>query len=117
MYADDVKLCLQYKDTSCHLDLQSHLDRFQIWCRDNVLDLLDVLDLKCKVMTFCRFNPIRTTYTLSGCPVNRITRVDDLGVLLDPKLKFSNHISTIVNKARGVLGFIKRWSKEFDDPY
>jgi len=23
----------------------------------------------------------------------------------------------MVNKARGVLAFIKRWSKEFDDPY
>jgi len=62
-------------------------------------------------------NPILTTYTLSGCSLDRITRVDDLGVLLDPKLKFSDHISSIVNKARGVLGFIKRSSKEFDDPY
>jgi len=33
------------------------------------------------------------------------------------KQKYSDHISTIVNKASGVLGFIKRWSKEFDDPY
>jgi len=57
------------------------------------------------------------TYTLSGCSLDRITRVDDLGVILDPKLKFSDHISSIVNKARGVLGFIKRWSKEFDDLY
>jgi len=68
-------------------------------------------------MTFCRANPIRTTYTLSGCSLDRITRVDDLSVLLDPKLKFSDHISSIVNKARGVLGFIERWSMEFDDPY
>jgi len=68
-------------------------------------------------MTFCRVNKIRTTYTLSGCPLDTITRVDDLGVPLDRKLKFSDHISTIVNKARGVLGFTKRWSEEFDDPY
>jgi len=108
MYADDGKLCLQHKDTSCHLDLQSDLDRFRIWCRDNVLDLNGS---KCNVMT----------YALSGHPpkehsLERITRVDDLGGLLDPKLKFSDHISSIVNKARGVHGFIKRWSKEFDVP-
>jgi len=30
MYADDVKLCLQYKDISRHLDLESDLERFQI---------------------------------------------------------------------------------------
>lgn len=35
--------------------------------------------------------------------------------VLDLKLKFSNHISSIVN--RGMLGFIKRWSKEFDGLY
>jgi len=78
--------------------------------------VLDLNGSKCKVMTFCRANPIRMTYTLSGCFLDRITRVDDLGVLLNPKLKFSDHISSIVHKARGVLGFIRRWSKEFDDP-
>jgi len=36
---------------------------------------------------------------------------------MDPKLKFSDHITTMVNKARGELAFIKRWSKEFGDPY
>jgi len=38
-------------------------------------------------------------------------------VLLDPKLKFDCHIMSTVNKAMNVLGFIKRWSKEFDDLY
>lgn len=32
-------------------------------------------------------------------------------------LRFSEHISTMVNKAIGVLGFKKRRFKEFDDPY
>nr|XP_036677316.1 uncharacterized protein LOC108010532 isoform X5 [Drosophila suzukii] len=36
---DDVKLCLQYKDTSCKSDLQSDLNNFQTWCSDNFLDL------------------------------------------------------------------------------
>jgi len=56
---------------------------------------------KRKVMIFCRVKPIYTTY--------RIPRVDDLGVLLDPSgLKFSHHISTLVNKVRGVLGLKKK---------
>ncbi|EDW52713.1 GM17397, partial [Drosophila sechellia] len=40
------------------------------------------------------------------------------------KVSICNHclyeelcVMSIVNKARGVLGFIKRWSKELDDPY
>jgi len=50
-------------------------------------------------MNFCRVNPKHMTYSLRGCcSLERITRVDDLGVLLDSKLKFSDYISTIVNK-------------------
>jgi len=49
--------------------------------------------------------------------LDRIYSVINLGVLLDPKLKFDWHITSTVNKAMSVLGFIKRWSKEFDDPY
>jgi len=36
---------------------------------------------------------------------------------MDPKLKFFDHITSMVNKARAVLAFIKRRSREFDDPY
>jgi len=32
--------------------------------------------------------------------------VDDLGAFLDIKLKFSDHISSIVNKARDMLVFL-----------
>jgi len=67
-------------------------------------------------MTFCRVYTMYANYTLSGCSLDSVKGVDDLGVLLNHKLQFSDHISAFVNKARGVLGFIKRWSKEFDDP-
>jgi len=78
---------------------------------------LNLYGSKCKLMTFFRVSPHYSTYTLSGCALDRISHADDLGVYMDPRLKFSDHITTMVNKARGVLAFIKRWSKEFDDPY
>jgi len=71
----------------------------------------------CKLMTYFRVSPHYSTYTLSGCALDRTTYADDLGVYMDPLIKFFGHITTMVNKARGVLAFIKRWSKEFDDPY
>jgi len=49
-----------------------------------------------------------TDYTLSGYELDRITHVDRLGVYMDPKLKFSDYVTTMVNKASSVLGFIKR---------
>lgn len=114
MYADDVKLCVQYKDVACQSDLQTDLDNFQTWCRVNLLNLNGS---KCKLMTFSRVVPKLATYTLNCCSLERINSVDDLGIRLDPKLDFIDHISCMVNKARSMLGFIKRWSKEFDDPY
>jgi len=55
---------------------------------------------KCKLMTFFRGSPHYSTYTMSGCALDRITHADDLGVYMDPRLKFSDHITTMVNKAR-----------------
>jgi len=111
MYADDVKLCLSYNNIESGFCLQSDINRFQEWCQYNLLNLNY---LKCNVITFYRGTP---TYSLQNMSLDRIHSVNDLGVLLDTKLKFDSHITSIVNKAMSVLGFIKRWSKELKDPY
>jgi len=90
------------------------MNRFQEWCRYNLLNLNY---LKCNFMTFYRGTPTFMSYSLQNMSLDRIYSVIDLGVLLDPKLKFDSHITSTVNKAMSVLGFLKRWSKEFDDPY
>jgi len=54
MYADDVKLCLSYKDIASGCNLQSDIDCFQGWCEYNLLNLNC---LKCNVKTFYRGTP------------------------------------------------------------
>jgi len=62
--------------------------------------------------------PLDNTYMKAGNNApERIFSVQDLGVLFDHRLSFKDHISTITNKARSLLAFMKRWSREFDDPY
>lgn len=56
-------------------------------------------------------------YTIGSSELEEVNSFVDLGVLLDQKLRFNLHIESIVNKAHSMLGFIKRWSKEFNDPY
>ena len=68
-------------------------------------------------MSFCRSTPHTAHYLLDASPLDRVFEIKDLGIILDPKLKFDSHISFMVNKAINVLGFIKRWSKEFNEPY
>ena len=36
---------------------------------------------------------------------------------MDPKLNFINQINATISKARSSLGFVKRWCKEFNDPF
>jgi len=83
---------------------QSDINRFKKWCQYNLLNLSY---LKCNVMG----------YPLQNMSLGRIYSCNDLRVLLDPKLKFDSHITSTVNTAMSVLGFIKRWSEEFNDPY
>lgn len=69
---------------------------------------------KCSVITFTRKrSTICFNYTLSNSSLNRVSSVKDLGVVLDCKLSFAEHISYIVSKASKVLGFVFRVAKDF----
>jgi hypothetical protein len=94
---------------------QAELDIFSKWCSDNHLKL----NLgKCKSMTFSRSpTPIQTIYVLSGCSLSKVESISDLGVVLDPKLNFIQHIDSLISKASKMLGYIQRVGREFKDPY
>lgn len=114
MYADDVKIFLSFSKFLDHIYLQSDLNNFFLWCSINLMEL----NLKkCKLMRFSRSNYIPANYTLGDYRLEIVENFLDLGILLDNKLNFVSHITMMINKARGVLAFIKRWAKEFDDPY
>lgn len=112
-YADDIKLfTVVEKAADCQF-LQEQLNRFACWCSDNRM-VLNVS--KCSVITFTRkHNTISFEYTLSNTTVPRTSCVKDLGVMLDSKMTFTDHISYTVSKASKTLGFIFRIAKNFRD--
>ena len=114
MYADDVKIFYSYKQYVEHAYLQSDLNNFVLWCNHNLMEL-NVK--KCKFMRYSRNNFIAANFSLGGYELELVDTFLDLGILLDQKLSFVPHVTLTVNKARGVLAFIKRWAKEFVDPY
>ena len=71
---------------------------FYNWCK---LNLLELNIKKCNHMAV----------------LDKVKTILDLGVLLDYRHNFQDNVSMIVNKAFGILGYMKRWSKEFVDPY
>lgn len=114
MYADDVKLFLSYNDVNSQLRLQSDITSLAEWCSTNLMKL----NLKkCKAMSFSRKKMYPSSYSVNNNSLEMVNSFIDLGITMDCKLRFHTHINITINKAKGVLGFIKRWSKEFNDPY
>ena len=112
MFADDIKIF--YTHSGDGSPLQSDLNRFVNWCNINGMHLnLD----KCKQMNFSRTAGPVQNYFVGNVSLELVESMKDLGVTFDSKLRFHLHIERMVNKATCVLGFIKRWAKEFNDPY
>jgi hypothetical protein len=53
---------------------------------------------------------------LGGTVLDRVNYINNLGVIIDEKMNFSEHIDVMVGKAFAMLGFIRRLSFEFRDP-
>ena len=65
---------------------------------------------KCKAMTVSNAGSERedAKYTLQGLHLDTVSSEEDLGVISDSRLSFSEHIQTTVNKAHRVMGAIRR---------
>lgn len=115
IYADDMKIYRRITSLSDAALLQADLNSFLNWCKINNLKLNIE---KCAVLSFTRRSmPIDVNYTFHDKIIKRVTEFKDLGVLFDNKLSFKQHYNMIINKGNSMLGFIKRWSKEFNDPH
>lgn len=114
-FADDLKLFLRVCSIADCSFLQAQIDAFANWC---ILNRLSVNPAKCSVISFSRKKrTIIYSYNLLGTPIQRVHCIKDLGVLLDAKLSYSQHISYAVDKASRTLGFVFKAAKKFTDIY
>ena len=67
-------------------------------------------DSECFLLRFTRSrdNVVNYTYTMMGQPITSVTQHKYLGVELDSKLTWNEHISTITGKANSSFGFLRR---------
>jgi hypothetical protein len=61
--------------------------------------------------------PIEFVYSVNRTALERVNEIKDLGVIMDGRMSFLPHIETIISKSSRMLGFIKRISRDFRDPY
>jgi hypothetical protein len=114
-YADDMKLFLPVKSFQDCAKIQSDLNKLSEWYERNSL-FLNVDN--CKTIRFSRTRyPVEFSYMLGGTVLDRVSSINVLGVIIDEKMNFSEHIDVIVGKAFAILGFIGRLSFEFRNLY
>lgn len=114
-YADDLKLYWTIKQPEDAVFLQHELEAFAEWCQINRMSL-NVS--KCSVISFSRKHaPFHFGYFLAGTQLERVSTVKDLGILLDSKMTFKDHVAYAVSKASSQLGFLFRYAKKFRDVY
>ena len=112
--ADDVKIFLEIRNVTDCFKLQDDLNKISDWSSRNNMNLNIS---KCKCITFSRIdNSIIFDYRLNGTPLERVSHIRDLGVILDSKMHFEMHVETIKNKSLKMLGFICRNTNNFTNP-
>lgn len=73
---------------------------------------------KCQAISFSRKHfPVIYDYRLGDTLVERVSHVKDLGVILDTKLTYKQHLSFIIAKASRQLGLVIRMTRNFTDIY
>lgn len=111
LFADDMKLFRIIQNNNDCLLLQQDIITISDWCNKNNLPL-NVS--KCKKMTISNIsNEINYNYLLNGLLLPNCDSVKDLGIVIDKKLTFNEHIDQTIKSTLRTLGFIIRQTASF----
>jgi ribonuclease P/MRP protein subunit RPP40 len=108
IFADDTKLYKHIANISDSDDLQKNILNLNTWS-DNWL--LQFNSQKCKIMHIGKDNPNYKYQIKDGtilCDLSSTTCEKDLGVHIDPELKFQEHIDIQSKKAKALCGMLMR---------
>ena len=111
-FADDTTLqgLISNDDESAY---RSEIDQFVCWCSDNFLEL-NVSKTKEMIFDFRRTKPDDNdaqNIFINGEKVDRVENYKYLGVTVDDKLKWSEHVNTIQQKINKRMYFLRKLSQ------
>ena len=106
LFADDCRISRVVSNLQDASAMQGNLDKVSRWLSINKLD---VNHKKCKKISFSRSNSVLDTgYSIEGQIISKAEKIRDLGVILDERWTFSDHLGYLLHKSFKTLGFIKR---------
>ena len=115
MFADDLNFFSNITDLNSSALLPNAIVALESWCHINQLPLNIE---KCFIITFTRCrSPLLVNYHVLNSTIKRRFIIKDLGVILDYRLSFNDHIDYMVKKANRSWGIIRRYSSDISDPY
>ena len=106
LFADDVKSYLSFSDDSRTDIIPSLLTSLETWSKNWQLPI-SISKCSWMLVSFkSRINDF--SININSCPVNEVHDVKDLGVLFTSRLCFSDHISSVIAKARQKFFLIRK---------
>ena len=108
LFADDLKIFREVSSSQDCDHLQQDLEKVCEWTENAQLKLHED---KCVTMTIGQSDQTRRTpyrLTTNNHTLKEVPQEKDLGVVIDNKLNFSEHLANKVNKANSILGLIWR---------
>jgi hypothetical protein len=106
LFADD---CVLYKRISSHHDatkLQEDIDALQNWEKTW---LMKFHPSKCQVVRVTKkLKPVTVPYSIHGITLEEVTSAKYLGLNVDNKLNFNNHVDITAKKANSTRAFLQR---------
>ena len=107
LFADDTKIFRSIKENNDQQLLQEDVNNMMKWSKQSMLKFHPG---KCVSMTIGRKQSDPRKYYLGdeSCFLEIVTQEKDIGVIIDNKLSFENHIINKVNKANSIMGIIRR---------
>lgn len=113
LYADDLKIFRRIGDSDDVRALQEDINVLLRWCVQNGME---VNEKKCKLISFYRIrSPNLAEYNMGRSTLERVHSIVDLGVTIDCKMEFNQHVSISVAKSYAMLGFLRRNAAGFTD--
>ena len=93
---DDLELYSEIHLSFPSPTFQFHLDMIQHWSKTWQLP---ILYSKCCVMTVGEISGVSGIFSFDSVIINHVQITRDLGILVEPDLKFKKHISDIINRS------------------
>ena len=109
MYADDTNIFIQGKDLKkMEKDLNTEIKKLSLWFKTNKLS--PNIKKTC-TMTFSNTPSVRNRPNdiyIDGIEIDTVNHTQFLGVIIDNKINWSDHIKYICNKISKSIGIIKK---------